>query len=366
MKIVVFKGGLGNQLFQYAFYKYLSRKDETFYFYNDAWYNVSHNGFELDKYFKTDDLKKCSRFWIILFKTILSKLYHWKIYVVGSVEYQYPNHLFQAGYFLDKKYYDENTIDFKHLLLSEKNQSLLKDIQNSNSVGVHIRRGDYMTKQNLVIFGNICTQKYYHDAIRIITEKVNDAVFYVFSDDISWVQTHLDIPNAVYVNWNTGESSIYDMYLMSSCKYTMETFTLILAIVCLVFGILQIILFFKVWNMTNNVAGIKALYEKQNSEMLALLKTIASEMKEPKQHNNKESKGDIKVVAATEIKKESTSAQQPKKERPTIDRSSEEYQRKIKKWNVLKSRGYIEQAVREYMEYTGTEQNEATEFINNL
>ena len=52
----------------------------------------------------------------------------------------------------------------------------------------------------------------------------------------------------------------------------METFTLILAIVCLVFGILQIILFFKVWNMTNNVAGIKALYEKQNSEMLALLK----------------------------------------------------------------------------------------------
>lgn len=37
-----------------------------------------------------------------------------------------------------------------------------------------------MTKQNLVIFGNICTQKYYHDAIRIITEKVNDAVFYVF------------------------------------------------------------------------------------------------------------------------------------------------------------------------------------------
>ena len=71
MKIVVFKGGLGNQLFQYAFYKYLSRKDETFYFYNDAWYNVSHNGFELDKYFKTDDLKKCSRFWIILFKTII-------------------------------------------------------------------------------------------------------------------------------------------------------------------------------------------------------------------------------------------------------------------------------------------------------
>lgn len=76
-----------------------------------------------------------------------------------------------------------------------------------------------MTKQNFNIFGNICTRKYYHDAIRIITEKVSNAVFYVFSDDIDWVQTHLDIPNAVYVNWNTGEYSIYDMYLMSFCKY---------------------------------------------------------------------------------------------------------------------------------------------------
>lgn len=147
----------------------------------------------------------------------------------------------------------------------------------------------------------------------------------------------------------------------------MGTFTLILSIVCLVFGVLQIILFFKVWNMTNNVADIKTLCEKQNNEMLALLKTIALELKESKkQHNEKESKGAVKTVATTEAKKESTPAQQPKKERPAIDRSSEEYQRNIKKWSILKSRGYKEQAVREYMEYTGAEQDEATEFINNL
>lgn len=72
------------------------------------------------------------------------------------------------------------------------------------------------------------------------------------------------------------------------------------------------------------------------------------------------------AVAATEIKKESTPVQPPKKERPAIDRNSEEYRRNIKKWNVLKSRGYIEQAVREYMKYTGAEQDEATGFINNL
>ena len=146
----------------------------------------------------------------------------------------------------------------------------------------------------------------------------------------------------------------------------MATFTLILSIVCLVFGVLQIILFFKVWNMTNNVADIKTLCEKQNNEVLALLKTIALELKESKkQHNEKESKGAVKT-ATTETKKENTPAQQPKKERPVIDKSSEEYQRNIKKWSILKSRGYKEQAVREYMEYTGAEQDEATEFIKNL
>ena len=57
-----------------------------------------------------------------------------------------------------------------------------------------------MTEQNFQIFGNICTPQYYYNAVRIIREKVNDAIFYVFSDDIDWVQTHLDIPNAVYIN----------------------------------------------------------------------------------------------------------------------------------------------------------------------
>lgn len=146
----------------------------------------------------------------------------------------------------------------------------------------------------------------------------------------------------------------------------METFTLTLTIVCLVFGVLQIILFFKVWSMTNNVEDIKVIYEKQNSEVLALLKTIALELKEARLRNNKGGKSGAKVVAATEIKKESTPVQPPKKERPAIDRNSEEYRRNIKKWNVLKSRGYIEQAVREYMKYTGAEQGEATGFINNL
>lgn len=42
----------------------------------------------------------------------------------------------------------------------------------------------------------------------------------------------------------------------------MNAFTTILALIFLVFGILQIILFFKIWGMTNNIDRIKDLLEK--------------------------------------------------------------------------------------------------------
>ena len=42
--------------------------------------------------------------------------------------------------------------------------------------------------------------------------------FYVFSDDIAWVKNNLKLKNEVFVDWNIGKDSIYDMYLMSQAK----------------------------------------------------------------------------------------------------------------------------------------------------
>ena len=88
-------------------------------------------------------------------------------------------------------------------------------------------------------------------------------------------------------------------------------------------------------NTKQTIVRVNVIYEKQNSEVLALLKTIALELKEARLRNNKGGKSGAKAVAATEIKKESTPVQPPKKERPAIDRNSEEYRRNIKKWNCL-------------------------------
>ncbi len=69
-------------------------------------------------------------------------------------------------------------------------------------------------------FGSICTPDYYREAIRRVREKVENPVFFVFSDDPDYAREMLgDLGEAVYVTHNTGAESYRDMQLMSRCRH---------------------------------------------------------------------------------------------------------------------------------------------------
>lgn len=91
-------------------------------------------------------------------------------------------------------------------------------MHSSNSVSIHIRRGDFLSPQYYEKLGDIATKYYYYNAIEYITNKINDPIFFVFSDDIEWVKLNLQIKNAIYITWNTDKNSYKDMYLMTQCK----------------------------------------------------------------------------------------------------------------------------------------------------
>lgn len=55
----------------------------------------------------------------------------------------------------------------------------------------------------------------------------------------------------------------------------------------------------------------------------------------------------------------------PKKVNP-IDTECDDFKRKIHKWKAIKDKGYIDQAIKEYQEYTGLDYDEAVGFINEL
>uniref|UniRef100_A0A832DRW5 Alpha-1,2-fucosyltransferase n=1 Tax=candidate division WWE3 bacterium TaxID=2053526 RepID=A0A832DRW5_UNCKA len=129
------------------------------------------------------------------------------------------------GYWQSEKYFKDirETIleDFTPVHpLSGRNQKVLEEIERSNSVSVHVRRGDYVIDPKTHKFHGVCGPDYYRKAVEIVAKRVREPVFYFFSDDIDWVKKNLKTRfRDVYVDWNTGEQSYLDMQLMSRCKH---------------------------------------------------------------------------------------------------------------------------------------------------
>lgn len=99
--------------------------------------------------------------------------------------------------------------------ISKINAKFLYQIQNSNSVGVHVRRGDYV-ELGLVV----CDIHYYERSIKKMTELLDKPTFYIFSDDIPWVKQNLKVEegtNIVYID--NDNSSPEDMRLLYNCNH---------------------------------------------------------------------------------------------------------------------------------------------------
>lgn len=217
-KIVVFQGGLGNQLFQYAYLCKLREKGYRPFYLNCA--DASHNGFEIQKYFNTD-MKPCPYLFSLLYKYLARLNRHVGISLFSN-EANYSLHkMFQCGYWQDIKYMPSNLpVNFKQFDIGENNRKIEQKILSSNSVSIHVRRGDYLLPPHNKVFAGICTEEYYKRALEIMTSQIDSPSFFIFSDDMEWTKKHIRIPDfdCHYIDWNTGDKSIFDMYLMSKCK----------------------------------------------------------------------------------------------------------------------------------------------------
>ena len=145
-----------------------------------------------------------------------SKIYHPEIFDFED--------MYLSGYFACEKYYGDILYDLREKIQfppssNPLNNEIAKEMQERNSVSVHVRRGDYLNPENAAMFGNICTNAYYWKALEIMKEKVPDAHFYLFSDDIPYVKGKFKGENFTVVDINHGRDSFYDMWLMSRCKH---------------------------------------------------------------------------------------------------------------------------------------------------
>lgn len=102
------------------------------------------------------------------------------------------------------------------MLQDEQNKEVLSRMISSNSVSLHIRRGDYLQG------GRTCSlnEEYYHNAIATINQQVSNPYYFICSDDIEWARNNIRVQQAEFVDWNKRDRSYVDMQLLSSCKHS--------------------------------------------------------------------------------------------------------------------------------------------------
>lgn len=244
MKIIKFNGGLGNQLFEYAFGLAVEDYYKEDVYFDVSNYNLKNNvnssrPFLLDK-FNTHvkfapkrQRKKCinenSRL-----KNQINKLFGKDIFVEKSNKIiEKYSYIYDKSMFADKKdiYFEgffQSEKYFKHLRekvlndfklkepLDKNNQEFLERIKNSNSVSLHIRRGDFLISDYYLK----CSLEYYQNAINYIAQRDNNICLFVFSDDIKWVKENLKTDfELIFVDINKDINSFFDIELMKNCKH---------------------------------------------------------------------------------------------------------------------------------------------------
>lgn len=245
MIISKIKGGLGNQLFQYAFGYVLAKKNNTNLQLDLSWFERSGedtNGPGLikrncDILILNVDFKEKSTLPVAYFKfSFQNKIRNrllplkWKAFIKEnnlSFNADYlavGNNTYIEGFWQSPLYFEKYRSDIlrQYTPLADINadcKKWLTLIQNTQSVAVHIRRGDYVKYPELTSIHGVLSLNYYENAMNYMRKQISDVSFFIFTDDWEWVSAHLPRANDIsFVNMHNN-SGIADMYLIRTCKH---------------------------------------------------------------------------------------------------------------------------------------------------
>ena len=242
MIITRISGGLGNQMFQYAIAKSIAEKNNDEFKLDISFYpKQTLRKYELNLFNINENIatqKECNGLrgkekLIYKIKNRFSfKINRPKSYIFESLEqitifqeeiYNLLGDIYLDGFWQNENYFknirDEIIKNFipKNSIGMEA-KKYLEDIKSTQSVSIHIRRGDYIANQHTNSIHGTCDVGYYKKAIAYIDERITNPCFYIFSDDMSWCKENFDfLKNKVFLD--DTKSTIDDLELMKNCKH---------------------------------------------------------------------------------------------------------------------------------------------------
>ena len=226
-------GGLGNQMFQYAFARNLSLKynkplkiDLSFLKNKNQGPNFTYRDYNLNIFDIDVDFEIPKNEVGYLLKENALQTATTNINYVNTFIQKNINHNFVlSGYwqsqncFIDIKDQIKQDFTFKNSVTKSKEyiQKMYNDIISCNSVMIHVRRTDYLKHPD---YYYVVDNDYIQNSTNIINTKINSPHFFVFSDDIEWCKDNIKYKNTTFVdNTYTDHTSNYHVQLMCSCKH---------------------------------------------------------------------------------------------------------------------------------------------------
>lgn len=250
---------LGNQMMRYAFVRSLKEKrgknEDIYLYFSKSFYknkdgdslkffNTKYIRIEKNPLFKFGSIKQILMYLLYGVDTkIIKKFYKpskdrrikwfprlWRCGVLYSMnnkdlfdtpkqknvfahgDYQNPQHFHQIRNILKEEFTPK-------IPIKKENIELYSIINNTNSVCVHFRRGDYfeIDKYRKTLY--LCDENYIHQAINIIKKKIDNPTFIFFSNDIEYMKKNIDVGNYP-VYYESGDDPVYETFrLMYSCKH---------------------------------------------------------------------------------------------------------------------------------------------------
>lgn len=231
---VEISGGIGNQLFQFAAALALAQHLHAEIILDVSWYerelqSVDKRHIELDKFL---DLGKI--------RLVKSK-HHPKVEIALKIAKNFKvindaklnlgafyslstrRHIRMRGYWQSEAYFTP-VVDFlrssysKHLMMSTLANEIANEIRSSVSLGIHVRRGDYITNRKTNLFHGVCGEEYFINATGLVLRSTKIDKIYIFSDDIQWCRENLDL-DVPSVLVESRVSDTEQLKLLSLCNH---------------------------------------------------------------------------------------------------------------------------------------------------
>jgi len=238
MIVARIEGGLGNQLFQYAFGTQLAYQHNTELVLDLSSYaSKPAHGYMLDQFsIRARELRSVER------KRIPARYSEGKRSLLQALVFagkelirvrerpfgfaekhmSAPDDSYLVGYWQSERFFRDVTTDIREqfrpaVSMSSETLRIRDRMLNSASIAIHLRRGDYITTKPMA--ARNLSLDYYRECVVSQLERRPESEVYVFSNDIPWCSANLDLPCPVhFVEHTNNATANEDLYLMMAAE----------------------------------------------------------------------------------------------------------------------------------------------------